>query len=365
MSCLNNCSNEKKKYMSVIVTAYNSEGTLSKCLDSIIRQTFTDLEIIVINDGSTDNTYTICDTYAAKDKRISVYHQQNMGLPLTREKGIKLASGKYISFVDCDDWCEENMFELMTYYAERENVDAVFCNAFQHKPEYVTKISNFNMKKGVYKYGDICERYYLHLFGKLHSDPTKIAGYLWGAIFKKELFNQVIFFNDICLHEDELIMLQILQKVNKIYLIEDVLYHYNQCNENTLSNKKGYWLNYWNDIVNEFTYKLQIAEKFSLPKEVYLRRLTTYLYKNYLRSIKNETYYNNPVGFCGGVINIYRLKDLYLLKKYKRFLIKNNFLLYERILIFLCAIKLNVLAYIYYSIKYKRMRCYYNDRKIK
>ncbi|SHL19712.1 Glycosyltransferase involved in cell wall bisynthesis [Anaerocolumna jejuensis DSM 15929] len=352
-----------KNLLSVIITAYNCENTLIKCLDSIILQTLKEIEIVIIDDGSIDNTSKICDSYATKDKRILVYHQQNMGLPLAREKGVRLASGKYLSFVDCDDWCEERMFELMTCYAEREKADAVFCTAFQHKANGISKINNFNMKKGLYKKDSIYDCYYLRLFGKLHSDPFKIAGYLWGAIFKKELFDQVAFYRDIYLHEDEVTMLQILQYVNSIFIIEDALYHYNRLNENTLSNKKGYWVRYWDDMLVEFNYKLQIATKFKLSEEDYLKRLTTYLYKNYLRSIKNETYYDNSAGFFGGIINTYNLKSIYILKKYKKFLIITDFLLYERILLCLCNIKLNFIVYVYYSIKYKRMRHYYNDRK--
>jgi glycosyltransferase involved in cell wall biosynthesis len=102
-----------KKEISIIVPVYNVEGYLRKCIDSILKQTFIDFELILINDGSTDKSGVICDEYAKLDSRIIVVHQPNAGLSIARNNGISIAGGKYFSFIDSDDWVDENMlFEM-------------------------------------------------------------------------------------------------------------------------------------------------------------------------------------------------------------------------------------------------------------
>ena len=95
-----------KPTVSVIIPVYNVEQYLSKCLDSVINQTFKNIEIICINDGSTDNSLKILNEYAMADKRIIVINQENSGVYAARNKGLQIANGKYISFVDSDDWIE-------------------------------------------------------------------------------------------------------------------------------------------------------------------------------------------------------------------------------------------------------------------
>ena len=97
--------------VSIIVPIYNSEKYMNKCIESILNQTLTEIEIILVNDGSTDNSGKIIDNYAKKDNRIKVIHQQNSGPSVARNKGISTAKGKYIGFVDSDDYIESTMYE--------------------------------------------------------------------------------------------------------------------------------------------------------------------------------------------------------------------------------------------------------------
>ncbi len=97
---------------SIIIPVYNVEKYLNKCVDSVLNQTFTDFEVILVDDGSPDNCPAICDSYAEKDKRVRVIHKQNGGLICARKSGLEAARGDYIGFVDSDDWIEENMYEL-------------------------------------------------------------------------------------------------------------------------------------------------------------------------------------------------------------------------------------------------------------
>lgn len=111
--------------ISIIVSIYNTEKYLTQCIDSIIQQTYPDLEIILVDDGSTDCSGKICDEYALKDSRIKVIHKENGGLVSARQAGIKIARGDYIGFVDSDDWIEQNMYQTLYHIAERENADIV------------------------------------------------------------------------------------------------------------------------------------------------------------------------------------------------------------------------------------------------
>lgn len=116
--------------VSVIVPVYNVEKYLSKCLDSLINQTLTDIEIIIVNDGSSDKTPTIIDKYSKKDKRIKSYQISNAGLGNARNEGVKHSTGKYISFVDGDDYIELDMLELLYNKAIEENSDIVECDFY-------------------------------------------------------------------------------------------------------------------------------------------------------------------------------------------------------------------------------------------
>ena len=111
--------------LSIIVPVYNVENTLSRCLDSILRQTFKDYELLLIDDGSTDKSGLICDEYADKDKRIRVFHKINGGASSARNVGLDNAQGKYIGFVDSDDWVVADMYEYLIARLESTKSDVV------------------------------------------------------------------------------------------------------------------------------------------------------------------------------------------------------------------------------------------------
>lgn len=121
--------------ISVIVPVYNVEPYLRKCLDSIVNQTYRDLEILVIDDGSTDGSGKICDEYAEKDGRIRVFHTENRGLSCARNLGLDNANGEWIGFVDSDDWIEPDMYECLLSRAVETRADVVECGVLQEYPE--------------------------------------------------------------------------------------------------------------------------------------------------------------------------------------------------------------------------------------
>lgn len=120
--------------VSVIIPVYNVDHYLEQCVNSILGQSFGDFELILVDDGSKDQSGAICDEYEKKDVRVKVIHQQNAGSSAARNTGLKVANGIYILFVDADDWVDSNHIESMVETAERESADVVFCGFFYEYP---------------------------------------------------------------------------------------------------------------------------------------------------------------------------------------------------------------------------------------
>ena len=140
--------------ISVVVPIYKVEKYLDRCIYSIINQTYTNLEIILVDDGSPDNCPKICDEYASKDNRIKVIHKQNGGLSSARNAGIKVATGDYIGFVDSDDFIELDMYEQMYKVAYENDVDLVMSDYYKvHKDD--RKEVTLDINPGMYKKDDI------------------------------------------------------------------------------------------------------------------------------------------------------------------------------------------------------------------
>lgn len=124
--------------LSIIVPVYNVEPYLRRCVDSILNQTFSDFELILVDDGSPDSCGAICDDYAARDRRIKVIHKANGGVSYARNEGLDIAQGEYIGFVDSDDYIHPKMYEILVGVIEREQVDLVQCGYQRVCPEETT-----------------------------------------------------------------------------------------------------------------------------------------------------------------------------------------------------------------------------------
>lgn len=201
--------------ISIIVPIYNVEVYLKKCLDSIIHQTYQNLEIILVDDGSPDNCGKICDYYAQKDPRIKVIHQKNGGLSDARNTGLKQATGNLIGFVDSDDYIHENMFQMLFENLKKYQADIAVCG-IQCVDKKGTVIQKNNQKEIT-----ILEKEEA-LYSLVASE--KIVSVVWDKLYKKALWENVQFPTGKVI-EDLATTYQVLEKADRIVIDERIGYY--------------------------------------------------------------------------------------------------------------------------------------------
>lgn len=212
--------------VSVIVPVFNAEEYLDKCINSIFAQTLTDIEIILVDDGSKDRSGNICDCYASKDYRIKVIHQDNFGAATARNTGMLYASGEYLGFVDSDDWIEPCMYSVMYNSAKQNDADIVWCNVLKNECEKQRKY----IPSKVYEKEDIEKVIYPLLIADTNEKMGRnvLRGSACLRIFRKELVDRcgIRFHEDLIYNEDQLFCIQCTLAASRyIYLGNDYLYH--------------------------------------------------------------------------------------------------------------------------------------------
>jgi exopolysaccharide biosynthesis predicted pyruvyltransferase EpsI/glycosyltransferase involved in cell wall biosynthesis len=210
----NKSMNQMEDKISVIVPVYKVEQYLRKCIDSIIAQTYKNLEIILVEDGSPDNCAQICEQYAASDPRIKVIHKRNGGLSEARNYGIEQATGDYIGFVDSDDWIEKDMYELLHAKAIQYQADIAICgyyfvNKAMHSSYTVNSDTVFTREEALYE---------------LAKDKI-ITNYAWNKLYKRELFARVRYPVGY-IYEDMATTYKLFALAERIVAVKDCKYYY-------------------------------------------------------------------------------------------------------------------------------------------
>ena len=222
--------------ISVIVPVYCAETYLSRCLDSICNQTYQNLEIILVDDGSTDQSPIICDEYAKKDERICVIHQENMGVAAARNRGIDAATGTYISFIDADDYIHERMFETLMYHIKAINVDIAICQYARFTGERYTQESSISNKVQVYSSYEALRR--------LHGLSGELFGLNVNKVYKREVIGDIRYPLG-KINEDEFVIHRFLGNAKKISVTQDVMYYYYVNNHNSITMDEHYLTSYF------------------------------------------------------------------------------------------------------------------------
>lgn len=209
-----------KDLVSVIIPVYNVSKYLNKCLESVINQTYNNLEIIIVDDGSTDSSGDICDSFAARDNRITVLHQPNHGVSNARNNGINIATGTYACIIDSDDYLDLNYVETLVMYAQRDNLDLVACGVYVAEKE-----------DGTYEYiHESCSDDLLDNKETIKQLFLSSGFRGWGVnkLYSLDIIKNknIRYHEDIKYCEDELFCLEYIVNVKKARFIKEPLYHY-------------------------------------------------------------------------------------------------------------------------------------------
>ena len=229
--------------ISIIVPVYNVERYLRQCLDSLINQTFSDIEIICVNDGTPDESLRILEEYAKADRRIKIISQSNLGLSDARNAGLKLVLGEYIMFVDSDDWLELDTCEVALNEAKSENADVVFWGYMREFSDKSKPKTFFDDEKIVFDESIVKEKLYRRFFGIINEElkrPELIDAIVtaWGKLFKADLIldNKIEFVDTkIIGTEDLLFNIYAFNYVNRAVYLNKTYNHYRRNNETSLS----------------------------------------------------------------------------------------------------------------------------------
>ncbi|WP_081754854.1 glycosyltransferase family 2 protein [Paenibacillus durus] len=235
-----------KPEISVIMPIYNMEAYLPRCLDSLLSQSFGDLEIIAVNDGSTDGSLPILEQYAGRDDRIVLINRSNGGVSSARNEGIRHAAGRYIAFVDPDDWADREMLMAMRQTAEDEDADIVMCTYVRefgtHAKEKIFRLPDVK----VYRGEEVQEHITRRLFGPLREelaqpDYLDAWGPVWGKLYRADLIHRAaasfIDLEIIGTNEDSLFNIQVCHYASSFVFLNRPFYHYWKSNTSSITSR--------------------------------------------------------------------------------------------------------------------------------
>lgn len=293
--------------ITVIVPVYNVEKYLEDCIKSIINQTYANIEIILVDDGSTDGSLNICKQYATEDSRITIIQQENYGVSCARNKGIEIAKGNYITFVDSDDWIETEFVETLYNETKEKEADVVICGYNRVIGENKEKI-HFEGKKHDFNSND----YFIKVL-----NPQTGFGFCHMKLIKRKCIDKVRFDEGLTVGEDALFNMEIAKNINKAILIEKRLYNY-RINENSVVKKfdNNYAQKYLRFIQKIQSYIFQDKDKMDEIKVNYYNCVAYHV----LLIAVNYCYHPNNKGNTRKT-----LKEVCNIKEFKEGIEKSNY----------------------------------------
>ena len=271
--------------ISVIVPIYNTGKYLNRCIDSILAQTFTDFELLLIDDGSTDNSGVICDEYAANDTRVKVFHKENGGVSRARNLGIDSAQGEYLSFIDSDDYIRPTMYEELIKIAGKFNVDLVCSDIEQNGKVLLNKTPSLR-KIDKQEIHDTVLPYFTF------NDTLGTGAYTTMLIRRSVLNeNKVRFYEDFAFQEDTMFMINVYANISSMYYLPKTFYEYTTHPSGLYSAyRKGDGSNF----VKARKIMLSLIEKYNIPVNIknfnvgYLYNISWFVYRTLRLKEKKE-----------------------------------------------------------------------------
>lgn len=267
--------------ISILLPVYNTSAYLHQCLDSVLAQTYTNLQVVLVDDGSKDNSLEICQQYAVKDPRVEVYHQENQGVATARNVLLSKIKGDYFLFVDSDDWIEPLMVEYMFSRVMAYNVGMVTC------AKVLNDTDNFeSAKEDIWKQDKLLKKFLRHV---------NFSGALWNKLFKTSLLGKAQFRTDIWYGEDALFTWQLIQNVDKVCVTNKQLYNH-RINKGSISaqnwtpDKKGsghlVWKSITDDVAKTYPQYIDVANARYATEDmwgIYYASLCNYPYDEHIR----------------------------------------------------------------------------------
>ncbi len=276
--------------LSVIVPVYNTEKYLEECLESILDQTFVNYEILLVDDGSTDNSGEICDAYAEKYNFIRVIHKKNAGIANTRKTGFLAARGKYISYVDSDKTIDPAMYAHMITQAQTHHADIVLCNILLDMGTK-KKIRSNRVKSGFYNKAKLQTQIYPHmLFGGENGTPGVIPS-LCNKIIKRNMLEKVLLATEdsISFGEDALCSFPCLLDAERVYVCDEPFYHYRMV-ETSVTHV------YDPQLIHKFILLIELLDQaFTQRRFDGKKQMDYYTVRFSLDIIRNELLYNKQL----------------------------------------------------------------------
>lgn len=274
--------------ISIIVPVYNSEVYLKKCLDSLINQTYKNIEIVIVDDGSSDNSNNICNQYAKKNTKISITRTENHGVSHARNIGIDKCKGKYIVFVDSDDYISNDMIEKLHNVVVKEKADIAMCDIVKVDEKYNQIFETKNKDKKILSNSE----YMYNIFDFDYS-----YGYPINKIYIKELFKKVKFNENVHFMEDFTFVCDIINNSKKIVYIPDKMYYYLQRKDSAIhSNFNEKWLSRIDTqkyIIDNYLGMFSEKCKHLFLYDYIMMILSTYAYKKTMNfQVKKNEYYS-------------------------------------------------------------------------
>lgn len=276
--------------ISIIVPVYKVEKYLERCVKSILAQTFTDFELILVDDGSPDNCPLMCDEWAKKDKRIKVIHKANGGAGQSRNVGLENATGKYIGFVDADDWITRDMYEYLHELIIKEDADVAMCDFTRNPKELENDTLNEEIK--VLDFKGIQDFFY-----RINGEASNYA--IWNRLYKKEVLAGIHFLEG-KITEDVMFIYEVTKSAKKMAVSNKKKYLYYEnvlgVTKSKLSEKDFGLIEIWDEIVkreekSEYAYWAQMNRKratFTLYVKALLSGCEKNIDKNIFREWKKE-----------------------------------------------------------------------------
>ena len=221
--------------ISIIVPVYKAEAFLASCVESICNQSFSDLEIILVDDGSPDSCPVLCDKYAEQDSRIKVIHKANGGVSTARNAGLDAASGDYITFVDSDDYIDSCMYEKMISIAVAHSCDMVMCDCLKEFEDH-SELYTHDIRGGFYDRQQLEHEYFPHLIMMENVEyPPTISNCL--LLFHKDLAESIRYLPGVRYSEDLLFGAQLMYAAHAFYYLKDKAYYHYRINEQSATHR--------------------------------------------------------------------------------------------------------------------------------